>query len=132
MTDPISDMLTRVRNAILAGKTEVVLPYSKFKHSVAEVMKSNGWINNVEQIEAAEDGFKDLKLTLKYDENGLAAIRGLKRISRPGQRIYSGSKDIPYVKFGVGMTILSTPKGIMTDQDARKENVGGEVVCQIW
>ena len=129
-TDPISDMLTRIRNGLAVGKQEVVLPYSKYKHSLGRFLVQQGWLAGVEMIE--EGKFKELKLKLKYDKLGTAVINGLKRISKPGQRIYSRSKTVPRVKYGVGTTVVSTSKGLMTDQQARKTNVGGEIVCQIW
>ena len=130
MTDTISDMLTRIRNALLAKKTEVVLPYSNFKHNLAKVFVSEGWIVKAEMKEAEK--FKNLVLSLKYDQVGQPVISGLKRVSKPGQRIYSNRTQIPRVLGGFGTTILSTSKGLMTDKEARKNKVGGEVVCQVW
>lgn len=130
MNDTISDMLTRIRNALMARKPEVVLPYSKFKFNLAKVLQAEGWLKSVEEKEA--DGFKILSLQLKYDETGSPVISGIKRVSKPGQRIYSGRTQIPKVLGGVGTTIISTSKGLMTDKEARKQKVGGEIVCQIW
>ncbi|MDP3993746.1 MAG: 30S ribosomal protein S8 [Candidatus Doudnabacteria bacterium] len=133
MTDPISDMLTRIRNALAVKKAEVVLPYSKLKQNLAELLHNQGWIDQVEIDGGTEEkSLKHLKLKLKYDEAGSPIISGLNRISKPGQRIYARSQEIPKVKSGFGATIVSTSKGLMTDRQARKEKVGGEVICQIW
>jgi len=123
-------MLTRVRNGLMAKKSDVALPYSKFKHSLANILQSEGWIKNVEVTEV--DGIKNLALQLKYDNTGLSIITGIKRISKPGQRIYKDRTQIPKVLGGMGMTVISTSKGLMTDKDARSQKVGGEIVCQIW
>ena len=136
MTDTISDMLTRIRNALMAQKPEVVLPYSKFKHNLAKVLQIEGWIAKVEVKEGTPGGsgfaVKELALTLKYDNSGQPVITGIKRVSKPGQRIYSVRTQIPKALGGFGTTIISTSKGLMTDKEARKQKVGGEVVCQIW
>jgi len=130
MNDTISDMLTRVRNALMVKKSEVVLPYSNFKMSLAKLLETEGWLTKVEVKDS--EGFKDMVISLKYDATGAPVISGLRRVSKPGQRIYSTKKTIPRVMGGIGTTIVSTSKGLMTDKDARKENIGGEVVCQIW
>ncbi len=130
ITDTISDMLTRIRNALMAKKSEVVLPYSNFKHNLARVLMTEGWINHVEVKETA--GIKNLALLLKYDQEGSPVISGIKRVSKPGQRIYSGRTQIPKVLGGMGTTIISTSRGLMTDKQARQEKVGGEIVCQVW
>jgi small subunit ribosomal protein S8 len=130
MTDTISDMLTRIRNGLMAEKAEVVLPYSNFKHNLAKVLSNEGWIAKVEVKE--EDKMKSLVLSLKYDPTGQPIISGIKRVSKPGQRIYSGRTEIPKVLGGIGTTIVSTSRGLMTDKEARKQKVGGEIVCQIW
>jgi small subunit ribosomal protein S8 len=128
--DTISDMLTRIRNASSAKKADVVLPYSKFKHSLATVLVQEGWIKTAE---VKEDGkLKNLALGLKYDDSGAPSISGIKRVSKPGQRIYSDKTEIPRVMGGLGTTIVSTSKGLMTDRTARKEKIGGEIICQIW
>lgn len=138
MNDTISDMLTRIRNGLLARKNEVNLPYSNFKHSLALVLEAEGWIKKVEvSARAALPGrepspFKDLSIQLKYDATGQPIITGLKRVSKPGQRIYSSKQDLPRVLGGTGTTVVSTSKGLMTDKEARKQKVGGEIVCQIW
>lgn len=122
-------MLTRIRNAISAKKSEVVMPYSKFKHSLAKLIMQEGWVKNAEVKE--EGKLKFLRVELKYD-NGQPAITGIKRVSKPGQRIYSGATELPRVMGGIGTTIVSTSKGLMTDKLARSQKVGGEIVCQIW
>ena len=128
--DTISDMLTRIRNAQAVKKSEVVLPFSKFKHSLAQLLASEGWIKG---LTIKEDGsFKNLVLELKYTSEGLPVISGITRISKPGQRIYSKNSEIPRSLGGVGTTIVSTSKGLMTDKLARKNKVGGEVICQVW
>lgn len=123
-------MLTRVRNALSAKKTEVVLPYSKFKHNLAKVLQQEGLIRSLDTKE--EGRLKQLVIVLKYDDAGSPVISGLKRVSKPGQRIYADKTEIPRALGGMGVTIVSTSKGLMTDKIARKEKVGGEVICQIW
>lgn len=130
MNDTISDMLTRIRNALMVRKPDVVLPYSNFKHSLAKVLQAEGWIKTVDVKEL--EGIKSLALQLKYDSSGASIISGLKRVSKPGQRIYSGRAGIPRVMGGMGTTIISTSKGLMTDKQAREHKIGGEVVCQVW
>lgn len=129
MTDPIADMLTQIRNAISSGKAEVVFSHSKFKQQLAEIMAKEGLI---EKYSAALDGRqKTLELKFKY-VGGKPVISGITRISSPGQRIYSKAADIPRVQGGYGVTIVSTSKGLLTDYQARKEHLGGEVICQVW
>ena len=128
-TDPIADMLTRIRNAARAQKSEAVLPYSKFKAALAEVLKREGFIADAVPVDGK---FKSLKLTLKYSDAGESVIMGIKRVSTPGQRIYLSAVRIPRTNSGFGVTIVSTSKGLMTDREARKQGVGGEVVCQVW
>ncbi len=130
MTDTISDMLTRIRNSLMAKKSEVILPYSNFKHSLAKVLQTEGWIAKVDM--KVTDNYKYLFLQLKYDTTGQPIISGIKRVSKPGQRIYSSRVEIPKVLGGIGTTIVSTSKGLMTDREARKNKVGGEIVCQVW
>jgi small subunit ribosomal protein S8 len=130
MTDTISDMLTRIRNALMVRKPEVSMPYSKFKHNLAKLLVNEGWLRTVDVKEEA--GMKTLVLGLKYDAQGEPHISGLKRVSKPGQRIYTRNEEIPRALGGAGMTIVSTSKGLMTDKKARMQKVGGEIVCQIW
>lgn len=130
-TDPISDMLTRIRNANLARKSEVVLPYSKFKHRLAELLVSEGFLSGVKEIVRQKQVQKDLSLSLKYSGTD-SVISGIKRISKPGQRIYLSSDKLPRTNSGYGLTIVSTSKGLLSDKEARKQNLGGEVICQVW
>ena len=130
MTDPIADMLTRIRNANQNRSKEVIIPSSKMKLEIAKILKEEGFIEefkvNNESVQST------LTLTLKYGHNKERVITGLKRISKPGLRVYSKAEDIPRVLNGLGIAIISTPKGIMTDKLARKNNVGGEVIAYIW
>jgi small subunit ribosomal protein S8 len=130
MTDPISDMLTRIRNAQMIRKAQVVVPYSKLKAALAEVLQREGFLVSVR--EQADGVRKMLILELRYASGGQPVISGLKRVSRPGQRIYRGYSEIPRALSGMGVTILSTSRGLLTDREARKEKIGGEVLCQIW
>ncbi len=129
MTDPIADMLTRIRNAITAHKETVEVPSSKMKKELARILLEEGYLKDVENV---EDGYNGkLLLTLKYVD-GHSVIGGLKRVSKPGLRTYSGAEDMPKVLGGFGIAIVSTNKGIMTNKQARRENVGGEVLCYVW
>jgi small subunit ribosomal protein S8 len=129
MTDPIADMLTRIRNANQMKKESVNMPASKLKQQVLELLREEGYINNVAVVK--EGRFNVLKVTLKYNQSE-RAIRGLKRISKPGLRVYAQSQEIPKVLNGLGIAILSTSKGLMTDRKARKENIGGEILAYVW
>ena len=130
MTDPIADMLTRVRNALRANKETVEVPSSNMKKAIADIMLSEGYVSDVK---FAEDGYNGkLVLTLKYVSRKKPVINGLKRISSPGLRVYSDVETMPKVMDGLGIAVLSTNKGIMTDKQAKKLNVGGEVLCYIW
>ena len=126
MTDPIADMLTRIRNANQMRNKEVSMPVSKMKLEIAKILDAEGFITGYTVKE------NTLTLTLKYGQNKERVITGLKRISKPGLRVYAGAKDIPHVLNGLGIAIISTPKGVMTDKLARKNNVGGEVIAYIW
>lgn len=130
-TDLISDMLTRVRNAIKATHETVEMPTSKLKVKIADLLKKEGYINSYEIVETSPIK-KNLKIHLKYGARGEKVISGIKRISTSGLRVYTGSKDAPRVFDGLGISIISTSKGLMTDRQARKENVGGEILCQVW
>ena len=130
MTDPIADMLTRIRNALMVHKETVEVPSSKMKKAIADIMLNEGYISGVE---VAEDGaFSKLVITLKYVGKRQSVINGLQRVSKPGLRTYSGVEKMPKVMDGLGVAILSTNKGIMTDKQAKAANVGGEVLCYIW
>ena len=131
MTDPIADMLTRIRNGYHAKMTTVdVAPYSKVKQDIAKILKSEGYIDNY-AVEG-EGIEKKLVVTLKYHSNGDKVIKGIKRISKPGLRVYARSNEIPKVLNGLGIAIISTSEGMMTDRQARKKNVGGEVIAYVW
>jgi small subunit ribosomal protein S8 len=129
MTDPISDMLNRIRNAQAVFHPTVEIPFSNLKYEIAKILAKNGFIEKVEKKRRKVK--KSIEITLKY-ENKTPAISGLKRISKPGQRIYSDFRKIKKVKGGYGIAIISTSKGLMTDKEARKQKLGGEVLCEIW
>lgn len=131
-TDPIADMLTRIRNANMAALTEVEMPGSKLKTELAKLLKSEGYVEDYAVIEKEGSNFKTLKITLKYDEKSKPVISNLKRVSRPGLRNYCKAKNLPQVLGGMGIAIISTSKGLLTDRKARKENVGGEILCYVW
>ncbi len=128
-TDPISDMLTRIRNALASNKADLVMPYSKFKHSLAQVLLEEGFISGVNELPGR---IKMLQINLKYDQSGNPVISGVKRVSTPGQRIYMPVTKIPRTNGGFGITVVSTSKGLVTDKRARKDRIGGEVICQVW
>ena len=127
-TDPIADMLTRIRNASRAQKSELVLPYSKFKSNLAQVLLKEGFVGGVNELTGDH---KMLQINLKYSA-GESVIAGIKRVSKPGQRIYMPADKLPRTNSGFGVTVVSTSRGLMTDKEARKAKVGGEVVCQVW
>ena len=131
-TDPIADMLTRIRNANMVSLTEVDMPSSKLKVELAKLLKSEGYVEDYRVVDNEGKSFKTLKITLKYDEKSKPVISNLKRVSRPGLRNYCKAKDIPQVLGGMGIAIISTSKGLLTDRKAKKENVGGEVLCFIY
>jgi small subunit ribosomal protein S8 len=130
MTDPISDFLTRLRNASKAGLAECVAPHSKLKESLATILKSEGFVREV-STGTDERGHKTLVVTLKYVDS-TPVLTGIKRVSTPGRRMYHGYQEIPRVLNGLGIAILSTSKGLMKDQDARRNKLGGEIVCTVW
>ena len=130
VTDPIADMLTRIRNALTAKHPEVSVSLSKEKLAIAKILEEEGYITNVNVVENGK--FKDINIELKYLSNGESVIQGLKRISKPGLRVYAKSSEIPKVLNGLGIAIISTSQGIMTDKEARKQNLGGEVLAYIW
>ena len=129
-TDPIADMLTRIRNANVVSHPSVEMPSSKLKVALAKLLKSEGYI--VDYSENAEGKFKTLKIELKYDEANKPVITHLQRVSKPGLRNYSKAKNLPQVMGGMGIAIVSTSKGLLTDRKARKENLGGEILCYVW
>ncbi len=133
MSDPIADMLTRIRNAIMRQHKTVVMPASKLKQAVADVLKSEGYIADYKVVE--QNPFSLLHITLKYvgdKKSRQSVITGLSRVSKPGRRIYVGKADIPWVLSGMGISIVTTSKGVMTGQKARRLGVGGEILCKVW
>ncbi|HEY3353309.1 MAG TPA: 30S ribosomal protein S8 [Polyangia bacterium] len=130
MTDPIADMLTRIRNAIISRKTKVEMPSSKLKVRLAELLRNEGYISTFTVNE--EKRGSSLLVELRYDRENRNAIIGLRRVSKPGQRRYVKTDDIPRVRSGLGVAVLSTSKGIMTDREARKQGLGGELMCEVW
>ena len=135
VVDPISDMLTRIRNGVLVGQSMVALPSSKIKVAIAKILKEEGYISGYEVVDDKVAWSKVLRLRLKYvgeRRDREPVITGLERVSRPGRRVYAGKQDIPWVLSGIGIAILSTPKGVMTGQRARQLGVGGEVLCKVW
>jgi small subunit ribosomal protein S8 len=134
MTDPIADMLTRIRNAALARHDRTEVPASRMKAAVAEILKLEGFITDVRPSEGADDGASPKKLTivLKYGRDRKSAIDGVRRVSRPGRRVYVRHDRIPRVLSGLGISILSTSHGIMSDKEARRQKLGGELLCEVW
>jgi small subunit ribosomal protein S8 len=130
LTDPVADLLARIRNSIHARHQKFDVPASKLKLEIARILKEEGYIANFKATE--EDGKKVLRIYLKYGTDNNAAISNLQRISRPGCRVYVGRNDIPRVLGGLGINILTTPKGVMTGRQARKHGVGGEILCEVW
>jgi small subunit ribosomal protein S8 len=130
MTDPIADMLARIRNAVSAKHSRVDIPASKLKLEIARILKEEGYITN---FKVAEEGAKKtIKIYLKYGTTNTPVISAIERVSRPGCRVYVGQSDIPRVLGGMGINILTTPRGVMTGRDAHKEHIGGEILCRVW
>jgi len=138
MTDPIADMLTRIRNASMVKKAEIILPLSKLKLEIAKILAKEGWVSKIEVIPGDNEtknksaAFDRLRVVLKYNEEREPRISSLKRISKPGARVYVGKDDLPRVLNNIGMAIISTPKGLMTNREARQSQLGGEVICEIY
>jgi len=131
ITDPIADFLTRIRNAIRAGHTACEIPKSKLKENIAEVLKQEGYIQDYMVLDDRLQGL--IRIELKFlDDGQLSAITGIERVSRPGRRAYAGAQDIPKILGGLGVAIVSTSKGLMSDRAARAANVGGEILCRVW
>lgn len=130
VTDPISDMLTRIRNGLTVRKAFVLVPSSKMKVSIAQILLEEGFIQGYEIT--SEQPQPNIRLWLKYDERRKPVVTGLKRMSKPGRRVYKGKQELPWVLSGLGIAIVSTPKGVMTDRQARRQGVGGEVLCYVW
>lgn len=130
MTDPIADMLTRIRNANIVGHDTVEIPASKMKKSIAEILLNEGFIENFEVVDDNKQGI--IKVEMKYGANKEKVINGIKKISKPGLKVYAKANDIPKVLGGLGIAIISTSKGVVSDKEARKLGVGGEVICYVW
>jgi small subunit ribosomal protein S8 len=135
VTDPIADMLTRIRNAVMVGQTVVAMPGSSIKAEIAKILKEEGYIEGYDVVDGERPGQPVLRMRLKYfgeRRQRHPIITGLVRVSRPGRRVYTRKQDIPWVLAGIGIAILSTPKGVMTGQRARQVGVGGEILCKVW
>lgn len=132
MTDPIADMLTRIRNASHARHQEVEIPWSRIKESIAFLLEDEGYLGGIKKVQLKDRVGEVLLVQLKFDRANTPVITGLKRVSRPGRRVYVGSQEIPAVRRGLGINILSTPKGILVDRKAKKAKVGGELLCSVW
>jgi small subunit ribosomal protein S8 len=130
MTDPIADMLTRIRNAQLAGHEQLVFPRSNMKVAIAKILSTEGFIEGFVEDQQGPQG--SLKVFLKYDAARKGTIRGIRRVSKPSRRVYVGKDEIPRVRNGLGIAILTTPRGVLTDAQARRAGVGGEVICHVW
>jgi len=130
MTDPIADMLTRIRNATAARQDKAEMPWSRVKEQLARVLLSEGYARDV--VTSGHGAGKTLAILLRYTEAGEPAIVGIRRISRPGMRVYTAAAEAPVVRKGLGISVLSTPAGLLADREARRRNVGGEVVCEVW
>lgn len=130
MTDPIADMLSRIRNGLVAGHDSIKMPASKLKREIARILQQEGYIADFEMIEDAYQGI--LKIKLKYTDDGEPIIHGIERISRPGRRVYRGKAEIPQVLDGLGVSIVSTSRGVLSGTEASRTGVGGEVLCQVW
>lgn len=132
VNDPISDMLARIRNASLAHHEHARLPASKLKHAIAEILKAEGYVADVRQEEWGPQKHATLTIVLKYGNDRQSAFQGVRRVSRPGRRVYVRHDQIPRVLSGLGVSILSTSQGLMTDREARQKKVGGELLCEVW
>jgi small subunit ribosomal protein S8 len=135
VSDPIADMLTRVRNAVMAGQLVTTMPSSKIKVAIAKILKTEGFVADYEVQDGKRVGEKVLTIRLKYigeRRNRRPVVTGIERVSKPGRRVYTGKQDIPWVLSGMGIAILSTSQGVMTGREARKLGLGGEVVCKVW
>ena len=130
VNDPIADMLTRIRNASMVRHRRVVMPHSKMKESIAKILTDEGFISGYTVVE--ENPQSNLVMGMKYTGKGDPVITGLERVSKPGRRIYMGYREIPWVRSGLGLSLVSTPKGVMTGRQARREQVGGEIICNVW
>jgi small subunit ribosomal protein S8 len=130
VTDPIADMLTRIRNAVAVGHERVAMPASKLKVNIAQILVDEGFID---RFEVSQDGnHNELELVLRYGQRRRPVIEGLRRVSRPGHRVYRGATDLPRVQGGLGVVVVSTSQGLMPDREARKRRLGGEIICEVW
>ncbi len=130
LTDPIADMLTRIRNATRAGKETVSMPSSQMKERIAKILAAEGFIDGFD-VEPARAG-RTLTIKLRYGDHRTPAIQGIKRVSKPGHRIYRGASELPRVQGGIGMAVVSTSQGLMPDREARRRRLGGEIICEVW
>src|SRR5262245_57484649 len=131
MTDPIADMITRIRNAVHSRHPRVDIPASRFKAEIARILEEEGYVSSVKLVDG-EDSRSAIRITLKYGPRGENVISGLERVSRPGRRVYLGRDEVPKVMGGLGTSILTTPRGVMSGREAQRAGVGGEVLCNIW
>ena len=130
VTDPIADMLTRIRNAVMVGHERVAMPSSKLKAGIAQILVDEGFID---RFEVTQNGHRsELELVLRYADRRRPVIEGLKRVSRPGHRVYRGAKDLPRVQGGLGVAVVSTSQGLLPDREARRRRLGGEILCEVW
>jgi small subunit ribosomal protein S8 len=132
MTDPIADMLTRIRNASRARHQKVAIPWSRVKESIVKVLIEEGYLKELKKVKAAEGAGDELVIQLKFDRENRPVIVGIRRVSRPSRRVYVGAQAVTPIRKGLGINILSTPKGIMVDREAQKAKVGGELICSVW
>jgi small subunit ribosomal protein S8 len=132
MTDPIADLLTRIRNALRAGHESVEVPCSRVKESLVKVLIAEGYLQEVKRVKVKEGAGELLRIQLKFDRDHRPVITGLKRVSRPGRRVYVGVAEIAPIRKGLGVNVLSTPKGFLVDREAKKSKVGGELICSVW
>jgi small subunit ribosomal protein S8 len=132
MTDPIADLLTRIRNAARAGHESVEVPWSRMKEEITRVLVKEGYLREFKRVKAKQGAGEEIYIELKFNKENKSAISGLKRLSRPGFRVYVRVREIPPIRKGLGINILSTPKGILVDREAKKAKVGGELICSVW
>jgi small subunit ribosomal protein S8 len=131
LTDPIADLLTRIRNANAARKAAVEMPWSRHKEAIAKVLVTEGYLESAAEVTEEGKG-RTLRIGLRYDDRRRPVILGMKRVSRPSLRVYVGATEIPAIRKGLGVNVLSTPKGVLVDREARKQGVGGELLCTVW
>lgn len=132
MTDPIADLLTRIRNASRARHQKVIVPWSRLKENIVRVLIEEGYLKDQKKVKAAVGGGEEMIIQLRYDRESRPVISGISRVSSPGRRVYVGSQAVAPIRKGLGTNILSTPKGVMVDREAQKANVGGELLCSVW